>query len=189
MRNRMILVTAAFASLGATPALAASGPFFSLSNTDFVVSISFLLFVAILLYFKVPGIIGGMLDKRADAIRGELAEARALREEAQSLLASYERKQKEVQAQAERIIATAREDAAGAAEQAKADIAHSVERRLAAADEQIASARDKAMREVRERAISVAVAAAGEVVSGQMTPERDAALVDAAIETVEARLH
>jgi F0F1-type ATP synthase membrane subunit b/b' len=48
----------------------------------------------VLVFLKVPGLIGGMLDKRAEGIKAELDEARAIREEAQTLLASYERKQK-----------------------------------------------------------------------------------------------
>ena len=39
----------------ASPALAAGDkPFFSLANTDFVVTIAFLIFIGILLYYKVP---------------------------------------------------------------------------------------------------------------------------------------
>ena len=88
MRNILALVlTASFAS----PALAASGPFFSLKNTDFVVTIAFLVFIAVLFYFKVPSMIGGALDKRSEGIKSDLEEARKLREEAQALLASYER--------------------------------------------------------------------------------------------------
>ena len=55
-------------SVTASPLFAASGPFFSLKNTDFVVLLSFLLFVAILFYFKVPKLLGGMLDKRLSLI-------------------------------------------------------------------------------------------------------------------------
>lgn len=76
----------------ASPAFAASGPFLSMSNTDFVVTLAFLLFVGILLYAKVPGLLGGQLDARAEGIKKDLEEARALREEAQTILASYERK-------------------------------------------------------------------------------------------------
>ena len=57
---------------------------FSLGNTDFVVLLAFLLFVGVLIYLKVPGLLMGLLDKRADTIRAELDEARALREEAQT---------------------------------------------------------------------------------------------------------
>ncbi|RZV47928.1 MAG: ATP F0F1 synthase subunit B, partial [Sphingomonadaceae bacterium] len=127
-------------ALMATPALAADKPFFSLANTDFIVLLGFLLFIGILIYFKVPGMITGLLDKRAEDIRAELDEARKLREEAQTVLASYERKQREVQSQADEIVAHARDEAALAAEQAKADIAASIERRLQAAEDRIASA-------------------------------------------------
>ena len=91
--------------------------------------------------------IGGALDTRAAGIKSELDEARALREEAQTLLASYERKQKEVQEQAGRIVAQAKSDADTAAEQAKADLEKSIARRLAAAEEQIASAQTAAVKE------------------------------------------
>ena len=110
-----LTLTSLAAGLLASPAFAADGPFFSLRNTDFVVLIAFLLFVGILVYLKVPGLLMGMLDKRAEGIKTELDEARALREEAQTLLASYERKQKEVQAQADRIVAAAKEEAVAAA--------------------------------------------------------------------------
>jgi F-type H+-transporting ATPase subunit b len=47
----------------------------------------------------------------------------------------------EVQAQADRIVANAKEEATLAGEQAKEDIKSSIVRRLAAAEDQIASAR------------------------------------------------
>ncbi|NCO86449.1 MAG: F0F1 ATP synthase subunit B [Rhodobacterales bacterium] len=175
--------------LAAAPAFAASGPFVSLQNTNFVVLLAFLVFVGVLIYFKVPGMVGGLLDKRAAAIRGELDEARALREEAQALLASYERKQKDVQAQADRIVATARDEAAKAAVLAKDEIRASVARRLASAEDQIASAQAAAIRDVRDRAITVAVRAAQDVIAAQMTAAQGNKLIDDAISEVEAKLH
>ncbi|SIO42919.1 F-type H+-transporting ATPase subunit b [Rhodovulum sp. ES.010] len=174
--------------LAAGPAFAASGPFFSLFNTDFVVLISFLAFVAILVYLKVPGKLAGMLDKRAEGIQRELDEARALREEAQTVLATYERKQKEVQEQAERIVETARSEAEAAAAKAKDDLKVAIERRLAAADEQIESAKAGAVKEVRDKAITVAVAAARDVIAKQMTDQTADRLVDDAIGEVQSKL-
>ena len=184
-----LTLTALFA-LAASPALAAGDkPFFSLGNTDFVVSIAFLIFVGILLYYKVPSLVAGMLDKRADSIKSELDEAKALREEAQSLLASYERKQKEVQEQADRIVASAKEEATNAAAAAKDDIAASITRRLAAAEEQIASAQASAVKDVRDQAISVAVGAAKDVMAKQMDAKAAGSLIDDAIATVGEKLH
>lgn len=182
------LMTAALV-LAASPAFAASGPFFSLHNTNFIVTLAFIVFVGVLLYLKVPGTVAQMLDKRADGIKDELNEAKALREEAQSLLASYERKQKEVQDQAARIVATAKEEATAAAEKAKQDIASSVARRLASAEEQIVSAQNAAIKEVRDRAISVAIGAAQDIIAEQMTAADANKLIDESIGTIEAKLH
>ena len=175
--------------LAASPALAAEGPFVSLKNTNFIVLLGFLVFIGILLYYKVPAMVGRMLDARAETIRKELADARALRDEAQALLASYERKQKDVAAQAERIVAQARDEASRAAASAKDEIRASVARRLAAAQEQIAAAEKAAIKDVRDRAVTVAVAAAQDVLATQMTAQRGNALIDDAIATVEAKLH
>lgn len=173
----------------AAPAFAAVGPFFSLGNTNFIVLLSFLIFVGILLKAGVPGRITGMLDARAAQIRSELDEARALREEAKTLLAGYERKKKDVQEQADRIVANARDEAMAAAAEAKAELKRSIARRLAAAEDRIASAEKAAVREVRERAIQVAVAAAGDILAKQATSDRAAASIDAAIAEVGKRLH
>jgi F-type H+-transporting ATPase subunit b len=185
----MTRLTTVLLSLAAGPAFAASGPFFSLHNTNFVVLIAFIVFVGILVYFKVPGKVGSMLDARASSIKAELEEARALREEAKALLASYERKQKEVKEQSDRIVAAAKAEAEAAAAQAQAELTVSIKRKMAAAEEQIAAAEAAAVTAVREQAISVAIAAAGDVLSKQMTEQTTSASIDAAIAQVEAKLH
>ncbi|MCV2893472.1 F0F1 ATP synthase subunit B [Lentibacter sp. XHP0401] len=190
MRKVSILL----ALTAASPAMAASknpfsGDFWAFGNTDLIVTIAFFVFIGVLFYFNVPAMIGGMLDKRAEGIKSELGEARALREEAQKVLADYERKQKEVQQQANRIVETAKEEAAAAAEQAKADIKTSIARRLAAAEDRLASAEASAVKEVRDSAIVVAVAAARDVVAKQMTAATGNQLIDDAISQVEAKLH
>jgi F-type H+-transporting ATPase subunit b len=181
--------TSVFACSLATPAFSATGPFISLKNTDFIVLIAFLLFIGVLFYFKVPALIAGLLDKRADSIRSELSEARTLREEAQSILASFERRQKEVQEQADRIVEAARQDAEVEAAAAREELITKVERRLAAAQEQIASAQAAAEREVRDQAIKVAIAVAQSALSAQMTAAGANKLIDTAISEVEAKLN
>lgn len=185
----MTRLLALMLAVAASPAMAASGPFFSLRNTNFVVLLAFLLFIAVLLYFKVPGLIGGLLDKRAATIRAELEEARKLREEAQELRASFERKKAEVKDQADRIVAKAKSDAEMAAAQAKADLETTIARRLRAAEDQIAAAEASAVREVRNRAIAVSVAAAGDLLAKNLTPEDANKMIEDSIATVEQRLH
>jgi F-type H+-transporting ATPase subunit b len=186
--NRILFGTAALLLAG--PAFAAEGePFFTLRSTEFVVTIAFLLFIGVVVYFKVPGLIGAQLDKRAAGIKSDLDEAKALHDEARSILASYERKQKDVQEQAERIVETAKREAMAAAEQAKADLKASITRRLAGAEDQIASAEAAAVKAIRDQAVNVAVAAASEVIAAKMSAADKSGLVDKAIGEVEAKLH
>lgn len=186
----MRILTTLTLALAAGPAMAASEKgFFTLENTDFIVLIGFLVFIGILVYFKVPSLLTKMLDERAAGIQKDLDDARALREEAQALLASYERKQKEVQEQADRIVANAKDEANSAADQAKEDIKASVARRLASAEDQIKSAEGAAIAEVRNSAISVAVAAAREVIAKDMSAAQANKLIDNSIAEVDAKLH
>ena len=94
-----------------------------------------------------------------------------------------------MQEQSARIVAAAKDEAMAAAKQAKDDLTNSIARRLAAAEEQIASAEASALRQVREKAISVAVAAAADILAKQSTAEAASASIDDAIAQVEAKLH
>lgn len=154
-----------------------------------VVTLSTVLFVLLLLYLGVHKKVGQLLDDRAARIKAELDDARAIREEAQTLLASYEKKQKEAETQVEHIIATAKAEAERAAEQAQEDLKHSIARRLKAAEDQIASAEAAAVQEVRDRAVEAAIAAAARVISARMTPEEGDALIEKSIAEIGARLH
>lgn len=158
-------------------------------DTTFLTAVALVLFLGILYYAGVHKTLGGMLDARAQRIRDELDEARRLREEAQALFAEFERRNRDVAAQAEDIVTHARKAAETAAEKAKADLANAIERKLRAADEQIAMAEASAVREVRDRAVEVAVAAAADVIRSRMTEAQSAALIDSAIETTGNRLN
>lgn len=185
---RMIAALAALTA-GAGPALAATGPFVSLGNTDFIVLIAFLLFIGVLLYFRVPAIVGNLLDKRAEGIRRDLDEAKRLREEAQEIYASYERRQREVATQADQIVANAKREAEAQAAKAKADLKASIERRLKAAEDQIASAESDAVRAVRDRAVQAAVAVASDLLRAQVASGQRPAGIDEAIDEVARRLN
>lgn len=160
-----------------------------LNNTDIVVGIGFVIFIGVLIYYRVPGMLTRRLDARAVRIKAELDEARALREEAQSLLASYERKQKEIQAQAEDIVTAARSEGEKSIVTAKEDIRKSVARRLRTATEQIEAAEQAAVRQIRDRAVTIAVAAAAEVMRERISKSDSDRLIDTSIDEVGKRLH
>ena len=158
-------------------------------DATFWVGAAFVLFAGILVYFKVPGMLTGALDERAKKISNDLDQARELREEAQVLLATYQRKQRDALKEAEEIIAHAKEEAMREAEQAEKKLEEAVARRQQAALNKIALAEAQAEYEVRDTAIEIAIAAATAVVAQQVRGDRADALVDTAIQELRRHLN
>ena len=130
----------------------------------------------------------GSLDERGARIRAELDEAQKLREEAEQLLAQYQQREREAAAEAEAIVAHAREEAERIAAQSARDLDEALVRRQRLAEERIAQAEAKALDEIRAVAVDVAIGAAREVIAAQIDEQQGAALLDAAIAALPQRL-
>ncbi len=135
---------------------ASDAPPFSLANTDFVVAISFFIFIGVLVYFKVPRIIVNLLDKRANTIRKEIDDANKLLEEAKSLLAKSEREHKDNILKAKEIISSAENTSKMLLEDSKSDIKLLVSRKLDMAKKQIEANEKKVLNSVRDEIIDLA---------------------------------
>jgi F-type H+-transporting ATPase subunit b len=158
-----------------------------LHEAEFWVLVAAVIFVAAV-GKKVARAVTGGLDARAARIRGELDEARRLREEAEKLVAEYRAKEKEAKADAEAIVAHAKDEAERIAAQAARDLEQALERRQRMAEERIAQAEAKALDEVRAVAIDVAIAAAREVIVAEIDEKRGNTLIDEAIVALPQRL-
>ncbi len=161
----------------------------ALSTPEFWVAVSFFGFVALIVYFKVPGMVLKALDDRADAIRRELDEARRLREEAQALLADYERKARNAAKEADEIIQLARQQAETLAAETRESLKDSLARRTKLAQDKIARAEEQALGEVRATAATAAIAAAQQIIAARMTPAASKKLVDQSIKNLKAKLN
>lgn len=134
-------------------------------DASFWALVALVLFFVLLAYLKVPGMVGKSLDDRSEKIRADLDEARRLREEAQGLLAEYQRKRKDAEEEAEQIVASARREAEAVAKDSARKTEEFVERRTALAQQKIAQAEDQAIAEVKARAVDIAVEAARDIIA------------------------
>ena len=157
-------------------------------DATFWVGISFAIFVGLMIYFKVHTKLIGGLDQRAERIKQQLDDAQRLREEAQALLASYERMQRNAVQEAEAMIEHARAEAQRGREQAEARLEEMLTRREALGLEKIQLAEAQAEQEIREIAIEAAIAAARQVIVGELNDDRAGALVDGAIGKLRGHL-
>ncbi len=129
------------------------------------VAIAFVIFLGILVYLGAHRRIADSLDERQTRIKAELDEARRLREEAQALLAEFERKGREAETEAAAIIAGAKAEAERLAVEAKARMEDFVARRTKMAEAKIVQAEAQALADVRSAAADAAVAAAEKILS------------------------
>jgi F-type H+-transporting ATPase subunit b len=137
-------------------------------NEEFFVALGFILFVLLVAYLGVHTKIAAALDQRAARIKAELAEAERFRAEAAEILASFEKKKAEAEAEAAALVAQAHAEAATIAKEAHERLTEFVERRTKQAEEKIATAEALALLQVRGAAADAAVAAAETVLAGEV---------------------
>jgi F-type H+-transporting ATPase subunit b len=157
-------------------------------EVEFWIALAFVLSVGILVWKAGPGVVAG-LDARAERIRADIEEAQRLRAEAEATLAEYQRKQRDALAEAQEIVARAKEDAERIGREAEAELQAALKRREASTMDKIAQAEAKAIAEVRGIAVEVAVDTTRLLLREKLDENRGSALIDQAIEELPKRLH
>jgi F-type H+-transporting ATPase subunit b len=158
-------------------------------EAEFWVAISFVIFVVVMAYFGVHKLMVKGIDDRRDRIKAELDEARRLKEEAQALLAQYERKKQEAEREAEEIVKSAMAEAERIAGEAKTKMEDFVARRTKMAEDKIAQAEAQAMADVRSSAAEAAVTAAQSLLSRLVKGKVADDLIAKGIEDVRGKLN
>ncbi|KQT54997.1 ATP F0F1 synthase subunit B [Aureimonas sp. Leaf454] len=158
-------------------------------DNTFWAFVALILFLILLCYFKVPGMITKALDARAARIRKDLDEARSLKDEAKAQLAEYQRRRQEAETEAREIVEGARREAAGLLQEAKAKSEDYVTRRAAMAELKISQAEADAIAEVRASAVDIAVAAATKIIVDRNAAGQSSRLLDQSIQDVRQQLN
>ena len=160
-----------------------------LEDPTFWVAVGTVLFVALVIWQRLPQTVAKMLDDRASAIRAELDEAKRLRGEAEALLKEYRAKTANAAQEAQAIIEAAKAAADRMGTDARAQLQTQIERRAKMAEEKIAQAEAEAIAEVRAAATTAATTAAAQVIGKGMTQAKGDALIDSAIRDLRTKLH
>ena len=151
------------------------------------VALAVLIVFALLIWKKVPGAVGRALDSKIALIRDQLAEAEALRKEAEALKAEYEAKAKSVDKDRKALLERAKHEADEIVAKAKTDAEALIERRTRMAEEKIAAEERSAVEQLRAAAADAATKAAARIIADRHDATTDAKLVDKAIKEIAAR--
>jgi F-type H+-transporting ATPase subunit b len=149
------------------------------------VLLALVMFIGLVIYLKVPGMATKALDDRAATIKTQLEDARKMRDEAKELLASFQRRQKEAESEAEAIIQMAHQDAERMAEEARAKLDEQLARRAQLAERKIAQAEADAEAAVRVRATELAITATEKILAEQLDDAGQAKLIDDGVKELD----
>lgn len=155
----------------------------------FWVMISFIGFIALLVYYGVPRAVGKALDDRAAAIRADLDEARRLRDEAHALLADYQRRSREAEDETKTIIEQAKREGETLAAETRKNLQESVERRTKLAEEKIERAEAQALSDVRTAAVESAIAVAEKILKSRVPGATADTLIENGIRDLDGKLN
>ena len=182
-----IMIPAFALSFGVSYA-AGSKKLISLDNTDFVVLISFLIFVGVLVYFKVPSIVGAFLDKRSNDIQNEIEKAGEILEEAKKILSSIEADHIRTSKTIGQMVETAKSRAGDEEEKAKKNIEELVKNKLISAKGQVMSNERKILEEIEGRAIDLSIEKVRMKLSKSLSSSDYNNQFDASIQSIEKGL-
>lgn len=159
-----------------------------LNEAETWVGVGLILFLLILVYFKVPGLAGRTLDARSAKIKSTLDEAEHLRAEAAALLASLKAKRGDAERQAAQMLADAELEAKRLEAEAKVRLEEQIARRSALADRRIANAESAALADVKAAAADMAAQAAESLLAARLQGATSDPMLDRAIGQLGARL-
>ena len=144
------------------------------------VAVSFFLFVLAIFRPAKKAILSG-LDKKIDQIKAEIEEAQELREEAEALLASYHRKQREALQEAEAIVSRAQDDATRLRREAEGSIEAALKRQEELATEKISQLEAAAVSRIKNTAVDLAIDATEKVLEDRLAGKKGKELAEGSI--------
>ncbi len=159
-----------------------------LHSPTFWVAIAFVVFV-IAVFKPIRNAALGALDGKIAQIRNELEETQRLREEAQATLASYQLKQRDAAQEVEAMMDQAKSEANAHRKAAESALETMLKRQEQLAMEKIEQAEAAAVQEIRDRAVTVALAATVKLLEEKLAGGSGDALIDDAIKSLPDRLH
>lgn len=158
-------------------------------DASFFVALAFVLVLAGFWKLNLHGRVASMLDDRAEDIKKQLDEARALRQEALSVLSDYEKRAQEAEQEAAVLVEQAQLDAKRIAEEAELALKARLERRTKQAEDKIVRAEAQLSQEVRQATVELAIEASANLISDKMTATQSDKLVKDTIDDLAKNLH
>ena len=122
-------------------------------DATFWVAISFVLFIGLLIYFKIPQKVNEMLDQLISNIKNEINESEKLRNEAKTLLDNSQAKLDSASEETNKIIEQAKKDSENLVIEINEKFHKSAEIKKKLAETKITQMKEAAIKEIKDNSI------------------------------------
>ena len=137
-------------------------------DATFWVAISFVLFVALIFYFKIPIVVNTALLKQINEIKKELDEAEKLKDDAKNLLGEYEDKISKSKNEIKKIIDYASKESEKNILETTKKFHSAMDRKKNSMNLKIELMKDEAFKEAKNNSISIALESVEKIISSSI---------------------
>ena len=125
-------------------------------DATFWVAISFLIFVILLVYFKIPSRVKNILDENINQIKRQVEESEKLKEEAKKQLAEYEKRIGDSKSQVNKMIKEANNQAEKNIIKSNEVFHKFIEIRKKNTEEKIKQLKNQAIKDIKDASVNIA---------------------------------
>ena len=141
-------------------------------DATFWVAVSFVLFVGVLLYFKVPQKIFTSLDESINKIKKDIEEAEKLKEEAKNILSDYEARLDKSKVEIDLMIKNAQKESDANIIKTNDQFHKIFENRKKVAEEKIKQMKLQATKDIKNYSVEVAIIALEKIIKNSIDKKK-----------------
>ena len=137
-------------------------------DATFWVAISFIIFILLLFYFKIPAKVQSVLDDNINKIKGQIDEAESLKEEAKSNLANQEKKLADSKTEIQSMINDATSVADRKVKKSNEDLESFLKIKRKNTSDKIKQMKSQALKDIKNTSVEIAVESAERVIKNSL---------------------
>ena len=141
-------------------------------DATFWVAVSFLIFIGVVFYFKVPQKVSQFLDESIKKIKEEIDNAEKLKDEAKNILGEYESKVSKSKEEIKNLIQRAEKQAESNIIKTNEEFHNIVENRKKAAEEKIRQMKAQAIKDVRNSSVDIAISSVEKIINNSIDKKK-----------------
>ena len=141
-------------------------------DATFWVAISFLIFIGILVYFKIPQKVDESLNESIKKIKDEIENAEKLKDEAKNILSEYETKVSKSKDEAKKLIEIAKDQAEKNIIKTNKEFHNIVENRKKSAEQKIKQMKMQAIKDIKNSSVNIAILAVKKIIENSIDKKK-----------------